>query len=117
MTDFFEKFYNKINECGTTGPTKGDQLYCIMDVNFSLKNITPNLLINDEKYSSSYTIKFLKSEIETNIKHSEAIFQYVSGFYIYLMRGIDDSYLMKIIYKPQNYEEIKLYINGLKKLK
>lgn len=117
MSDFFEKFYDRLHQNSVNSPNKMDQLYCVMEVNFPLKTLNPGLLINDEKFSKIYYLKFLKSGVETETKDFEAIFQYVSGFYIYLNRQVDDTFLMKIIYKPESYQEIKLYINGLKKLK
>jgi hypothetical protein len=104
----FEKFYNSTE----------DPMMSILDVDFFTEKLNPSNLINDEKLQKRYTLVFLKSSYGEDIRDYEAIFKYVSGFYIYLYRTMDtEKFKLRIIYKPQHYEEIKLYINGLKKLK
>lgn len=104
----FEKFYDSIN----------GEMMSILDIDFFIEKLNPANLISDEKLQKSYTLIFLNSSYDDKIRHYEAVFKYVTGFYIYLYRELDtEPFKLKILYKPQHYEEIKLYINGLKKLK
>lgn len=102
----FKKFYNSLQD-----------IMSVMEVESISGKLTPADILS-EKFKKSYNLIFLNSSSDDKIKHHEAIFQYVTGFYIYLYKPEnEDSFKLKIIYKPQHYEEIKLYINGLKKLK
>ena len=96
---------------------KGD-IYSIMDVDFSVDLMTPVNLLNNEKFESRYVPVFLDSKYGKEIYHIEGIFRHTSGFYVYLSRFDGEvSFNIKLIYKVEQYEEIKIYINGLKKLK
>ena len=105
----FEKFYNTL-----------DGLYSIMDLDFTVEVMTPANLLNNDKFEQKYSPVFLETEYGTDLKHTEGIFKYSNGYYIYLSReggNLSPNFLIKIIYKVEQYEEIKIYINGLKKLK
>jgi hypothetical protein len=105
----FGKFYNSL-----------DGLYSVIDLLFTIESMTPVNLLNNEKLEARYTPVYLESKYGNELKHTEGIFKHSNGYYIYLSReGGDLSYQfkIKIIYKVEQYEEIKIYINGLKKQK
>jgi hypothetical protein len=104
----FEKFYNSL-----------DGLYSVIDFNFTIESMTPVNLLNNEKFEARYTPVYLESKYGNDLKHSEGIFKHSNGYYIYLSREGGDlsQFKIKIIYKVEQYEEIKIYINGLKKQK
>lgn len=109
MFDNFEKFYNSL-----------DSLYSVMDLDFSIESMTPVNLLNNEKFEARYTPVYLESEYGKDLKHREGIFKHSNGYYIYLSReggNLNPEFRIKIIYKVEQYEEIKIYINGLKKQK
>ena len=107
----FDKFYNSLT----------DWIYSVIDVEFSVDALTPVNLLKNEKFEYRYEPVYLKSIYGKEIKHIEGIFKHSNGYYIYLSRYKDDlevtNFKVKIIYKIEKYEEIKLYINSLKKLK
>jgi hypothetical protein len=105
----FEKFYNSL-----------DGLFSIMDLSFTIESMTPVNLLNNEKFEARYTPVYLESKYGNDLKHSEGIFKHSNGYYIYLSRQFADlshQFQIRIIYKVEQYEEIKIYINGLKKQK
>ena len=105
----FEKFYNSL-----------DGLYSIIDLSFTIESMTPVNLLNNEKFEARYTPVYLESKYGNDLKHSEGIFKHSNGYYIYLSReggDLSHQFQIKIIYKVEQYEEIKIYINGLKKQK
>jgi len=105
----FEKFYNSL-----------DSLHSIMDLDFSVESMTPSNLLNNEKFEEKYTPVYLESEYGKDLKHSDGIFKHSNGYYIYLSReggNLSPQFKIRIIYKVEKYEEIKIYINGLKKQK
>ena len=89
-----------------------------MDIDFDVNILNPvNLLIN-EKFESRYEPIYLNSKYGKEIYHIEGIFKHTSGFYVYLSRfEKEPEFKIKIIYRSEQYEQIKIYINGLKKLK
>jgi hypothetical protein len=96
---------------------KGD-IYSVMDIDFSVDVMTPVNLLNNEKFEARYKPIYLNSKYGKEIYHIEGIFLHTSGFYIYLSRFDGEvSFNIKVIYKVEQYEEIKIYINSLKKLK
>lgn len=102
-------FYNTLN----------DGIYSIMDLEMSFQQITPAILLNNEKFESKYTPIFLDSQYGNEIKHKDAIFKHSNGYYIYLTRqggDLSNFFKIKVIYKTEQYEEIKIYINALKKI-
>jgi hypothetical protein len=105
----FEKFYNSL-----------DGLYSVIDLTFTIESMTPVNLLNNEKFEVRYTPVYLQSKYGNDLKHIEGIFKHSNGYYIYLSREGGDlsrQFQIKIIYKVEQYEEIKIYINGLKKQK
>ena len=104
---FFSKFYDSL-----------DGIHSIMDVDFEVINLTPVNLLNNEKFENKYVPIYLESIYGKEIYHNDGIFKHSSGFYIYLSR-IDKEldFKIKIIYKIEQYEQIKIFINGLKKMK
>jgi len=104
-----EKFYNSL-----------DGLFSIMDLSFTIESMTPVNLLNNEKLEARYTPVYLESKYGNELKHTEGIFKHSNGYYIYLSReggDLNHQFQIKIIYKVKQYEEIKIYINGLKKQK
>ena len=104
-----EKFYNSL-----------DGLFSIMDLSFTIESMTPVNLLNNEKLEARYTPVYLESKYGNELKHTEGIFKHSNGYYIYLSReggDLSHQFKIKIIYKVEQYEEIKIYINGLKKQK
>jgi len=96
---------------------KGD-IYSVMDIDFSVDLMTPVNLLNNEKFEARYAPVYLNSKYGKEIYHIEGIFKHTSGFYVYLSRFDGEvSFNIKVIYKVEQYEELKIYINGLKKLK
>ncbi len=60
---------------------------------------------------------FFNSDYENNkFEHIEIIVRHTSGIFIYVNKK-EDKKLFKIIYKPDQLEEVKFFINGLKKLR
>jgi len=106
----FEKFYNTLT----------DGIYSVMDLNFMVNNMTPAHLLTNEIFELRYTPIYINSTYDLGIKHIEGVFKHSNGYYIHLNRDGGDlasNFKIKIIYKVEQYEEIKLYINSLKKLK
>jgi hypothetical protein len=112
---YFNKFYDSLLKQPNT---LAGEIFSILDVDFKSDLLTPNKLINDDKFEKKYKPIFLKSSMEEkNMIHSEGIFLY-SNFYIYLLKNKESNqYDLKIIYRANNLEEVKVYINQLKKLK
>jgi hypothetical protein len=105
---YFDNFYNTLN----------DGIYSVMDIDFNVPILTPVNLLNNEKFESKYELIYLNSKYEKELFHKEGVFKHNSGFYIYLGRFDKESeFKIKIIYKAEIYEQIKIYINGLKKIK
>ena len=103
----FDKFYNSL-----------DGLYSIFELDFTLTGLTPAIILNVEKLEEIYEPVYLNSTYGDSIKHVESIFKHSNGYYIYLKRkGVTDDFNVKIIYKVEQYEEVKIYINRLKKQK
>lgn len=110
MFEYFNNFYS----------TLADGIYSVMDVDFTVDVLTPVNLLNNEKFESRYEPIYLSSTYDKQIKHKEGIFKHSNGYYIYLSRDggdLSSQFKIKIIYKVEKYEEIKIYINSLKKLK
>jgi hypothetical protein len=107
MNDFFKEFYDTLN----------DGIYSIMYI--SIESLTPLDLMSEENFAKHYVTIYLNSEYEENtIKHNQGIFKHPSGFYLCLTRkGATDIFTLKVIYKIKQYEEVKVFINALKKLK
>lgn len=104
---YFNKFYNSL-----------DGVYSIMDIEFPIKILTPANLLNNEKYEDKYDPVFLDSTYNKDIYHKEGIFKHSNGFFIHLVRNTDNNeFKIRIVYKPKQYEEIKIFINNLKKIK
>ena len=105
---YFDKFYNTLN----------DAIYSVMNIDFDVPLLTPVNLINNEKLESRYDAIYLNSIYGKEIHHIEGIFKHSSGFYIYLSRfDREPDFKIKVIYKTEQYEQIKIYINSLKKIK
>jgi len=104
---YLEKFLNKQSD-----------IHSVMNIKISTGEITPaNLLVN-QKFDGKYTPIYLNSDFSKEIIHLDSIFQHPSGFYIYLSReSVNEDFSMVIIYKAEKYEEVKIYINHLKKIK
>jgi hypothetical protein len=107
MLDIFNKFYNSLT----------DEIYSIIEVDSEVLN--PSLLLNDEKYSKIYTpIYLMTNYTNSRINHNEAAFKHNNGFYICLSRkGVSEVFTLKVVYKIKQYEELKVFINNLKKIK
>lgn len=99
--DVFIKFYNSL-----------ENIHSIMDVRlendlhldyFSKKNVFVPVF-----YESIYT--------DNRVLHSEIIYKHTSGIFIYLNKKVEPT-IFKIIYKTDQLEEVKFFINSLKKLK
>jgi outer membrane protein assembly factor BamD (BamD/ComL family) len=76
-------------------------------------------ILNDEKYSKIYSPIYLMTKyVNSRINHYEAAFKHTSGFYICLNRkGESEVFTLKVVYKIKQYEELKIFINNLKKIK
>jgi hypothetical protein len=101
QTDIFTKFYNSL-----------ENIHSIMDIKlendlyldyFSKKNVFFPVF-----YESIYT--------DNKVLHSEIIYKHTSGIFIYLNKKVEPT-IFKIIYKTDQLEEVKFFINNLKKLK
>jgi hypothetical protein len=104
---FFSEFYSTL-----------EGIHSIMDVDFDVNNLTPVNLLNNEWFDKRYVPIYLESIYDKEIFHTDGIFKHTSGFYIYLSRfNKEPNFKIKIIYKVEKYEQIKIYINGLKKMK
>lgn len=114
MTDFFKKFLS----------TFDNSLYSTMVMELYFPFLNPANLLNNEFFNKKYKSICLNSiyNVNSQIKHLEAVFK-VNGtnFFIYLKEKNDENdklvYEVTIIFMAEQYEEIKLYINGLKKIK
>jgi|LauGreDrversion4_2_1035121.scaffolds.fasta_scaffold49783_3 hypothetical protein len=107
MLDIFNKFYNSLT----------DEIYSIIEIDSEVLN--PSTLLNDEKYSKIYSPIYLMTKyVNSRINHYEAAFKHTSGFYICLNRkGESEVFTLKVVYKIKQYEELKIFINNLKKIK
>jgi hypothetical protein len=107
MKDIFEKFYNNLN----------DGVYSVMDI--SVEVLTPTDLMSEETFAKNYETIYLNSVyVENTLKHNQGIFKHPSGFYLCLSRkGVTNVFTLKVIYKFKQYEEVKVFINALKKIK
>lgn len=104
---YFDKFYDGL-----------DGVYSIMNIEFPIEILTPVNLLNNEKYEEKYEPIFLNSKYNKDIYHTEAIFKHSSGLYIHLERMENEKqFKIKIVYESKKYEELKIFINSLKKLK
>lgn len=103
---YLEKFLDKLPEIHST-----------IDITIEVIKFTPAKILTSDKLKSIYKLIYLKSSYSEEIQHMDAIFQHSSGYYIYLSRKPNSSeFQLKIIYKSEKYEEIKLFINNLKKI-
>lgn len=92
-------------------------IHSVVDFNSDIEKFTPANILTNEKFETKYTPIYLNSVFSKDIQHMDSIFQHSSGFYIYLCReSVEEKFKLKIIYKTEQYEEIKLYINNLKKI-
>lgn len=107
MSDFFKQFYDTLN----------DGIYSTMYI--SIEVLTPLDLMSEENFAKNYETIYLNSEYNENaIKHNQGIFKHPSGFYLCLTRKeVTDIFTLRIIYKIKQYEEVKVFINALKKIK
>ena len=74
--------------------------------------ITPVMLEN-KNYKRIFSIgTLLESEL-----FKEIVYQHPSGYYIYFSKSnySEQNYLVKILYLPEKYNEIIMFINQLKK--
>ena len=107
MTENFNKFYS-----GLTNDT-----YSIIDID--IDGLTPYLLMSEDKYVKSYSPVYLISEYRDNkIIHNEGVFKHPGEFYICLFKNKEQEvFKLRVVYKVKQYEEVKMFISGLKKLK
>lgn len=74
--------------------------------------LTPNML-KSKNYKSIFSIgTMFESEL-----FKEIVYEHPSGFYIYfsISNYSEQNYYIKIIYTPEKYNEIMMFINQLKK--
>lgn len=97
-------------------------IYSTVDVEIPFSDMTPANLINNEILNKHYVPVSLESKYtyDSKLVHREAIFEYKNyEFFIFLKLKNnlkeDGLYDITIIYKTVNYEELKIYINNLKK--
>ena len=103
---YLEKFLNRLKD-----------IHSIVDFDSDVEKFTPVNILTNEKFETKYTPVYLNSVFSKDIQHIDGIFQHTSGFYIYLCRdSVEEKFRLKIIYKTEQYEEVKLYINTLKKI-
>ena len=107
MENIFNKFYDSLT----------DGIYSIMEIDSEV--LTPSMLMDDERFSKNYTPIYLTTKyVENRISHYEGAFRHPSGFCICLSRkGASEVFNLKVVYKIKQYEEVKVFINGLKKIK
>jgi hypothetical protein len=99
--DIFTKFYNSL-----------EKIHSIMDI--KLEND-----INLDYFSKKnvFVPVFFDSEYDNNkVEHTEMIIRHTSGIFLYINKK-EEVKVFKIIYKPDQLEEVKFFINNLKKLK
>ncbi len=99
--DIFTKFYNSL-----------EKIHSIMDVRLE------NDLHLDYFFKKNVFVPvFFNSDYENNkVEHTEIILRHTSGIFLYINKK-EDLKVFKIIYKPDQLEEVKFFINSLKKLK
>jgi hypothetical protein len=102
---FLEKFTERLKDIHST-----------MYINLPITNFTPAKILTE--LTTKYKLVYLTSDYSDDVlHHKDAIFQHTSQFYIYLSKNhVKDNFELIIIYKPEQYEEIKLFINNLKKI-
>lgn len=99
--DIFIKFYNSL-----------ENIHSIMDVR--LEN---DLHLDYFSKKNVFVPVFFNSDYENNkVEHTEIIIRHISGIFIYINKK-EDPKIFKIIYQPSQLEEVKFFINNLKKLK
>lgn len=99
--DIFSKFYNSL-----------EKIHSIMDV--KLEN---EISLDYFSKKNVFVPVFFNSDYENNkLNHTEMIIKHTSGIFIYLNKK-EEQKVFKIIYKPDQIEEVKFFINNLKKLK
>jgi hypothetical protein len=99
--NIFTKFYNSL-----------ENIHSIMDV--TLEN---DLFLDYFSKKTVFVPVFFNTIYENNkVEHSEIIVRHTSGIFIYVNKKEDEK-VFKIIYKPDQLEEVKFFINNLKKLK
>jgi hypothetical protein len=102
MTKFFDKFYNSL-----------DKLHSIMNVPLENDYIIDYILNKKE----TFVPKFFESDYENKkVTHNEIILKHLSGFYIYINKK-EVSKTYRIIYEASQIEEVKFFINSLKRIK
>jgi hypothetical protein len=95
--------------------------YSTLTIDIELSsNISPNYYLTDTKMLASHEAILLSSKLQSGgIYHDCAIFKTKSDFYVVFYNDTEtiDNYKIKIIYKAKQLEEVKYYINALKKIK
>lgn len=72
-------------------------------------------ILESKNYIKIYSIGSLMSD---KPYFTEIVYEHPSGFYIYFSKEISEiNYQIKIIYTPEKYKEIIMFINQLKKFK
>lgn len=81
-------------------------------------NITPKTFLSEEM-SKKYGVLKMESVYENSkVIHNRIVFITPSKFYLYMeRRGESDTYNKTIIYSANQIEEVKIFINSLKKIK
>lgn len=76
--------------------------------------ITPDLLL-----TKRFTIEYLDSKSYGSIlTHNEGIFKNPAGIYLYLSKTENETtYKIKVIYDIDSFDEVKLFVNNLSKIK
>ena len=102
MKNTFENFYNSLGK-----------IHSIMNVPLE-NDVVIDYILNKKE---TFVPKFFDSDYENNkVIHNEIITRHVSGFYLYFNKK-QEKKVFKIIYEADKLEEVKFFINNLKKLK
>lgn len=111
-TKNFERFYNSITKLGEYPPS-------ISEIKHDLKYLKPDEIISNETWLKNHDLVFIySSNIGKVTSILELIFKCKPGFYLYFGKEEnEEDFTIKIVHKPSQLNEVKFYINGLKKIK
>ena len=91
--------------------SKDGSLYS--ELNIGLVSYVTPVMLDSKNYKRIFSIgTLLDSEL-----FKEIVYQHPSGYYIYFSKSnySEQNYLVKILYLPEKYNEIIMFINQLKK--
>ena len=105
-------YFKKIDQFIETLIGQTGKLYSTIECNQHIP-ITPEILL-----TKKFEVVFLDSYYMDKLYHNEGIFKNPAGIYLYLSKtGFETTYKIKVIYDINSFDEVKLFMNNLSKLK